>query len=93
MKKILEKYKLQFKLLSVLSIGLVALTVIYYFLIPMILNYPDGTYGTNFQIEVENTFYLTQVLLIASAIFSIFVTVTFLETRFLTKYSDLINIV
>lgn len=91
MKKILEKYKLQFKLLSVLSIGLVALTVIYYFLIPMILNYPDGTYGTNFQIEVENTFYLTQVLLIASAIFSIFVTVTFLETRFLTKYSDLIK--
>ncbi len=91
MKEILEKYKIQLKLLLALTIGLVILTVIYYFLIPAILNYPKGTYATNFQIEVENTNYLSQVLSIASAIFAIFAIVTFWKTRFLNQYSDLLK--
>ena len=91
MKKLFEKYKIQFKLLLALAIGLVILTTIYYFLIPMILNYPDHTYGTNFQVELENTNYLSQVLSIASAIFAIFVIVTFYQTRFLITYRDLIK--
>ncbi len=91
MKKILEKYKIQLKLLLALTIGLIVLTVIYYFLIPAILNYPKGTYATNFQVEVENTNYLSQVLSIASAIFAIFAIVTFWKTRFLNQYSDLLK--
>lgn len=91
MKKFLEKYKIQLKLLLALTIGLVVLTIIYYFLIPAILNYPKGTYATKFQVEVENTNYISQVLSIASAIFAIFAIVTFWKTAFLTKYSDLLK--
>lgn len=91
MKKFLEKYKIQLKLLLALTIGLVVLTIIYYFLIPAILNYPKGTYATRFQVEVENTNYISQVLSIASAIFAIFAIVTFWKTAFLTKYSDLLK--
>lgn len=91
MKKFFEKYKIQFKLLLALTLGLIILTTIYYFFIPMILNYPKGTYGTNFQVELENTNYFSQVLSIAAAIFAIFVFVTFYKTRFLVKYSDLIK--
>lgn len=91
MKKILEKYKIQLKLLLALTIGLILLTVIYYFLIPAILNYPKGTYATNFQKEVENTNYLSQILSIACTIFAIFTIVTFWKTRFLIKYSDLLK--
>ena len=91
MKKILEKYKIQLKLLLALTLGLIVLTTIYAFLIPMILNYPEGTYGTAFQTEVENTNYLSQVLSIAAAIFAIFVVVIFYKTRFLITHSDLIK--
>ncbi len=91
MKKILEKYKIQLKLLLALTLGLIVLTAIYYFLIPAILNYPKGTYATNFQVKVENTNYLSQVLSIAFAIFAIFAIVTFWKTRFLIQYSDLIK--
>ena len=91
MKKILEKYKIQLKLLLALTLGLIVLTTIYAFLIPMILNYPEGTYGTTFQTEVENTNYLSQVLSIAAAIFAIFVVVIFYKTRFLITHSDLIK--
>jgi signal transduction histidine kinase len=90
-KNILEKYKIQLKLLLALSIGTVILTVIYYFLIPAILNYPKGTYATNFQVEVENTNYMSQVLSIAFAISAIFAIVTFWKTKFLIKYSDLLK--
>lgn len=91
MKNILEKYKIQLKLLFALSLGTVVLTVIYYFLIPAILNYPKGTYATNFQVEVENTNYMSQVLSIAFAISAIFAIVTFWKTKFLIKYSDLLK--
>lgn len=91
MQKIFKKYNIQFKLLFALTIGLVILSTIYYFLIPMVLNYPAGTYGTYFQKEVENTDYITQVLLIALAIFAIFAILTFCKTRFLIKYNDLIE--
>lgn len=91
MKKTLEKYKIQLNLLFALTLGLIVLTIIYYFFIPMILNYPKGTYGTNFQVELENTNYFSQVLVISAAIFAIFAFVTFYKTRFLIKYRDLIE--
>lgn len=91
MKKMLEKYKIQIKLSLALVIGASILTVVYAFLIPAILNYPQGTYGTSFQVELENTNYLSQVLSIALAIFAIFVFVTFWKTSFLVKYRDLLQ--
>ena len=57
----------------------------------MILNYPDGTYGTNFQTEVENTVYLQQVSLISLAIFLIFVVIIFAKTKFLVDNKDLLD--
>ena len=89
MKKIFEKHKIQFKLLFALTLGLIVLGTIYYFFIPMILNYPDGTYGTSFQTELENTNYMSQVLSISLAIFSIFTVLTFYKTRFLVKYRNM----
>lgn len=91
MKKFIEKYKIQLKLLLALTIGLLVLTSALYFLIPMILNYPDGTYGTNFQTEVENTVYLQQVSLISLAIFLIFVVIIFAKTKFLVDNKDLLD--
>lgn len=91
MKKFIEKYKIQLKLLLALTIGLLVLTSALYFLIPMILNYPDGTYGTNFQTEVENTVYLQQVSLISLAIFLIFVVIIFVKTKFLVDNKDLLD--
>lgn len=91
MKEILKKYEIQFKLLMALTLGTLVLTTIYYFLIPMILNYPKGTYGTSFQVELENTNYFTQVVLIATAIFAIFAITTLYKTRFLIKHRHLIR--
>ena len=91
MKKLLVKYNIQFKLLLALTLGLVVLAIVYYFLIPMVLNYPQGTYGTNFQLELEGTNYFSQVLSISAAIFALFVIITFYKTRFLIKYQDLIK--
>ncbi len=89
--KFLEKYKIQIKLLLPLTIGLIVLSTLFYFLIPIVLNYPAGTYGTSFQTEVEGTNYLSQVLSISFSIFAIFVVITFAKTHFLVSYSDLIN--
>lgn len=91
MKKRLEKYKIQFKLLLALIVGLIVFTTIYYFLTPMLLNYPNGTYGTAFQKEIENMSYFSQVLAITTAIFVSFIVVTFYKTRFLITYHDLIK--
>lgn len=91
MKDILKKYKIQFKLLLALTIGLIVLSSTLYFLIPMILNYPDGTYGTSFQTEVENTVYIYQVILISLAIFFIFAIIIFVKTKFLVDYENLLN--
>lgn len=91
MKKLLEKYKIQWQLLLVLTLGIVGLTIIYYFLVPMLLNYPEGTYRTAFQTEVDNLSYIWQVLLIAVTIFTISVALTFYQTRFLIQYRDLIS--
>ena len=91
MKKFLKKYKIQLRLLLALTIGLVVLATIYYFLIPMVLNYPKDTYATDFQTEVENTNYFLQVVSISAAIFAIFAISTFYKTHFLVKYSDLIE--
>lgn len=91
MKSFIKKYNMQIKLFIPLVIGLVVITTFLYFFIPIILNYPDGTWGTNFQIELENTNYLSQVIQISAAIFAIFVFTTFTQTHFLVKYKELIS--
>ena len=91
MKNFFKKYSIQIKLFIPLLIGLITLSSILYYLIPMILNYPEGTWGTTFQREVENTDYLTQIIEISGSIFAIFVITTFSQTHFLIRYKDLIN--
>ena len=91
MKKILEKYEIQFKLLFAFLIGVVICAILLYFFIPLLLNYPQGTYGTDFQTELENANYFVQVVLISLAIIIIFAIITFCKTRFLVTYRDLIK--
>lgn len=89
MKKFFSNYKIQLKLLVVLILGIALLSSIFYFLIPNILNYPEGTYNSSFQKELENTNYNIQVVSISLAIFVVFVINIFLQTRFLNKYKDI----
>lgn len=91
MKSFIKKYNMQIKLIIPLVIGLVVITTFLYYFIPIILNYPDGTWGTNFQIELENANYLSQFIQISAAIFAIFVFTTFTQTHFLVKYKELIS--
>ena len=91
MNKIIDKYKIQFKLLFALLIGVVGISLALYFLIPLILNYPAETYGTAFQTELENTVYWQQVVLIAFAIFIVFAINIKVKTNFLVKYHDVIS--
>lgn len=91
MKKIFNNYKMQFKLLLVLGMGVAVIATMFYFLIPNILNYPKGTYNSNFQLELENTNYIVQVLLIAFAIFLLFTVIVFSQTKFLKKYKRIIK--
>lgn len=91
LKNFYKKYNIQIKLLFPLLLCLVIMTTFFYFLIPMVLNYPEGTYGTSFQTELENTNYFVQVLLIALGLFGIFVFLTFYKTWFLIKNRDLIE--
>ena len=62
MKSFIKKYNMQIKLIIPLVIGLVVITTFLYYFIPIILNYPDGTWGTNFQIELENANYLSKFI-------------------------------
>ena len=91
MKTFLKKYNIQLKLLLGYAIGLIFLGIIYYFLLPFILNYPAGTYGTKFQYELEQANYLSQIILIAFVMFAIFAITTFYKTHFLVKFHDLIE--
>lgn len=91
MKKIFNKYNVQLKLCFAYFIGSLILSMILYYMIPVILNYPQGTYGTQFQYELEQSNYLLQILLISLCIFILLNVITFLKTHFLIKYNDLLN--
>ena len=86
MKQLIKKYNIQIKLLISLLIGIIILSSIFYFLIPSILNYPAGTYNSNFQYELEQTNYNVQVISISLAIFASFIIIVFSQTMFLVKY-------
>lgn len=89
MKKIIEPRRIQIKLVLALAVGIVILASLFYFLIPNILNYPEGTYNSVFQSELENTNYNIQAILMALAIFVVFVIIVFFQTRFLIKYQKI----
>ncbi len=91
MKKLIKKYNIQIKLLIPLLVGIIVLSSLLYFLIPIVLNYPAGTLGTNFQRELENTTYLAQIIEISVSMFIIFVITIFTQTNFLIKYKDVIT--
>ena len=91
MKTFFKKYNIQFKLLLGYAIGLIFLGIVYYFLLPFILNYPAGTYGTDFQYELEQANYLSQIILIALVMFAIFAITAFYKTQLLVKYHNIIE--
>lgn len=91
MEKFIKKYKIPIKLFLLLCLGIVILATTFYFLIPAILTYPEGTYATSFQHELENTDYNMQALAMAFAIFVLFAIVTFSKTYFLIEYADVIE--
>ena len=91
MKKLIKKYNIQIKLLIPLFVGIIVLSSLLYFLIPIVLNYPAGTLGTDFQRELENTTYSTQIIEISVSMFIIFIITIFTQTNFLIKYKDVIT--
>lgn len=91
MKQLIEKYKIQLKLILVLILGIAILASLFYFLIPNILNYPEGTYNSSFQYELEQTNYNVQAILMALAIFVFFVIIVFTQTKFIVKYRKMFD--
>lgn len=91
MKQLIEKYKIQLKLILVLILGIAILASLFYFLIPNILNYPEGTYNSSFQYELEQTNYNVQAIAMALAIFVFFVIIVFTQTRFIVKYRKMFD--
>ena len=91
MNNFIKKYSIQLNLLLALTIGLVILSTIFYYLIPFVLNYPAGTFANSFQTELENTNYFFQTVCIALSIFVIYAIITFTKTRFLITYNDMFS--
>lgn len=83
MKNFLKKYYIQNRILLGMGILLIIFIVIFYFLLPIILNYPDGTVGTDFQHELENTDYTAQVFLIGLALFAVYGIIVYIKLHFL----------
>lgn len=70
----LSNYRSAFKIILIYSTISIAVSVIFYPLIPFILNYPEGTVGGRFQRELENANYTQQYALITFVVI-IFVSV------------------
>lgn len=87
----LKKYSVQLRLFLLLVVDIAIIAVLIYFFIPIILNYPAGTYGTDFQTELEGTNYFMQIFSTALAILIALVLIIFFKTRFITKNFDLIQ--
>lgn len=91
MKNFCKDHEIQLKLILSLTIGIIILTTAFYFLIPYILNYPEGTYNSEFQVELENTNYNVQTFLISVAILLVFIIIVFFQTHFLSKYKEMFS--
>lgn len=91
MKKFFDKFSIQLKLLLISTIELVVVAVLFYFLIPIILNYPAGTFGTAFQEELENTNYTLQVASISALIFVFYIALIFSKTSFLVNINHVLR--
>lgn len=89
--KKLKKYTIQKKLFVLLTFCICIIAFILYYLIPVLLNYPKGTYGTNFQTELEGTNYFLQIFTIAFAVEIALSIILFIKTKFISKNFELIN--
>ncbi len=81
---IFKSYKTSFIISGIYGLCVAAATVIFYPLIPLILNYPKGTYNNQFQWELEKANYTQQFLLSSLLIFllvSIWITIKLLKFR------------
>ena len=88
MKKISDKYYIQINLIFILTISLFILLTAFYILLPSLMNYPSGTVGTDFQHELENADYTSQVVLIGLAVFIVYCITIFYKTRFLVDINS-----
>lgn len=83
MRKFISNHGTQLKILAEITLVLLVFIAIFYYLLPVILNYPAETVGTSFQHELENTDYTVQVVLIGFALFLVFGIIIFYKLRFL----------
>lgn len=87
----ISKYSTQLRLFLLLVVDITLIAVLIYFFIPIILNYPVGTYGTSFQTELEGTNYFMQVFIIAFAVLVALTLIILAKTSFIPKNIDLIK--
>ena len=68
MKKLFNKIPLNMKLTLACILVVLIISLLYYPLIPILLNYPPDSINTSFQIEVNYFYYTTQYLAIVGLI-------------------------
>jgi len=73
------------------SIILSIISAVFYFLIPIILNYPEGTVGGTFQRELENADYTQQFILITVVILFINAMVILYKMRGVENWRNLLG--
>ena len=86
MASFIKKYNLQIRILIPIFIGILALSGILYFLIPILLNYPYVSWANDFCPCIGNSTHLFQVVLIAICTMFAVTFTTFVFTRFLNQY-------
>lgn len=86
MKKLLKLYNVHIRIIAIYVLMVVVGCLIFYPLMPLILNYPEGTVGTLFQKELEGTTYFTQFIGIIFAAVAVYSITVFLSLRFLKTF-------
>ena len=85
MKKFFEKNSLKIKIMLVFFIMISLIVLVFYPLMPSMLNYPEDTYNNDFQWELEHANYTVQFIEIASIVIIIYSIIVFKKLSFLNK--------
>ncbi len=81
-----KRCKISTKLSIYFSLLMLAIGVLFYFLLPNLLNYPPGTINTQFDKEVSKIYYIYQFAIIVSAVIILFIVYAKVSLRKLDKW-------
>lgn len=90
-RNLVSNYRSALSISLIYAAALIGIAVIFYPLIPIILNYPEGTVGGRFQRELENANYTQQFILITFAIIIIISVIIFIMMRGMENWRKLLD--